>query len=378
MRNPFRYGAKVTGGSFYDRREIKAAMLNVIDGCNNAVLSGPRRYGKSSLVSEIMEELSGKGVICIYINMMDVASLADFITGYSKIVALKVAPVASTLKRLAGMFGRVRPVLSIGDDGKPEVALSFASSKPGVAELRDALELPEKIRTKGSRMLIVFDEFQEVAGLGLGSNFERVMRSVIENHSEISYVFLGSKTHMMKRMFSKPSRPFYRSAQAFSLGLPPEDESKEFIVSRFATVDMELPIEEAGKMTELAGNTPYYLQALGSWVFRIASERGGNIVKESDIAEGFRLMYEAERDLFESMFRQLPESQRIVARALAVEPTGVFTADYRERHFLPVLSTVSTAVRRLVDDSQIDLIDESYRVIDPLFAYHLRKTAGKA
>ena len=112
------------------------------------------------------KELSGKGVICIYINMMDVASLADFITGYSKIVALKVAPVASTLKRLAGMFGRVRPVLSIGDDGKPEVSLSFASSKPGAAELRDALELPEKIRTKGSRMLIVFDEFQEVAGLG--------------------------------------------------------------------------------------------------------------------------------------------------------------------------------------------------------------------
>ena len=141
MQNPFRYGAKVTGGSFYDRREIKAAMLNVIDGCNNAVLYGPRRYGKSSLVSEIMEELSGKGVICIYINMMDVASLADFITGYSKIVALKVAPVASTLKRLAGMFGRVRPVLSIGDDGKPEMSLSFASSKPGAAELRDALEI---------------------------------------------------------------------------------------------------------------------------------------------------------------------------------------------------------------------------------------------
>ena len=24
MKNPFRYGAKVTGGAFYDRREIKA------------------------------------------------------------------------------------------------------------------------------------------------------------------------------------------------------------------------------------------------------------------------------------------------------------------------------------------------------------------
>ena len=43
MQNPFRYGAKVTGGSFYDRREIKSSIINVIDGCNNAVLYGLRR-----------------------------------------------------------------------------------------------------------------------------------------------------------------------------------------------------------------------------------------------------------------------------------------------------------------------------------------------
>ena len=56
MKNPFRYGAKVTGGAFYDRREIKASMLNVLDGCNNVVLYGPSRYGKSSLVAEMIEE----------------------------------------------------------------------------------------------------------------------------------------------------------------------------------------------------------------------------------------------------------------------------------------------------------------------------------
>jgi hypothetical protein len=53
--------------------------------------------------------------------------------------------------------------------------------------------------------------------------------------------------------------------------------------------------------------------------------------------------------------------------------TGVFTADYRARHFLPMLSTVSTAVRRLVDTSQIDSFDGVYRIIDPIFAYHLRR-----
>ena len=378
MQNPFRYGAKVTGGAFYDRREIKASIINVIDGCNNAVLYGPRRYGKSSLVAEIIEELSEKGVICVYINMMDIASLGDFIVEYSKTVAAKTAPVASTLKHLMGLFSRIRPVLGVGDDGKPELSLSFAASKPGVAELREALELPEKLRPKNSRMLIVMDEFQEVAELGIGADFERVMRSVIEeNHAEISYVFLGSKIHLLKRMFAKPSRPFYRSAQIFSLGLPPSGESREFLVKRFKSVGMKLSDGIARKMTELSGNVPYYLQELGSWVFRNVSERGGKEVREADVAAGYSQMAEAERDLFESVFRHMPESHRLVVRALATEPTGVFTADYRQRHFLPMLSTVSTAVRRLVADSQIDSVDGTYRLVDPLLANHLRRT-GKA
>ncbi len=373
MQNPFRYGAKVTGGSFYDRREIKTSMINVIGGCNNVVLYGPRRYGKSSLVAEIIEDLTRQGVICVYINMMDVASLADFITGYSRLVAARTAPVASTLRRLAGMFGRIRPVLGVGDDGKPEITLSFASSKPGVAELREALDLPEKLRPEGKRMVIVIDEFQEVAELGLGARFERVMRSVIENHSEISYVFLGSKTHMLKRMFAKPSRPFYRSAQPFSLPLPPADESRDFLIERFASVRVKLSNAMAEKMTALSGNVPYYLQALGSWVFRSVSERNGKEVSSSDVEDGYSRMYDAERDLCEGLFRQMPESQRLVVRALASEPTGVFTADYRERHLLPTLSTVSTAVRRLVDNSQIDSVDGVYHVIDPIFAHHLRR-----
>ena len=82
--------------------------------------------------------------------------------------------------------------------------------------IRDMLELPAKICPAG-RTLVVFDEFQEVESLGLGQQFERTMRSVIQNQPDIAYVFLGSKTHMLERMFASPSRPFYNSAQKFPL-----------------------------------------------------------------------------------------------------------------------------------------------------------------
>jgi serine acetyltransferase len=65
-----------------------------------------------------------------------------------------------------------------------------------------------------------------------------------------------------------------------------------------------------------------------------------------------------------------------ILKGIEISEGTVVAADYRERYFLPSLSTVSTAVRRLADDLQIDFIDEVYRIIDPLFAHHLRKTVS--
>lgn len=372
MKNPFRYGTKVTGGSFYDRCEIKSSMMNVLDGGNNVVLYGPRRYGKSSLVAEMIEELRAKGTVCVYLNMMNVASLGDFILAYSKAVYDQFSPTAGALKSIAGFFKRVRPSLVLNDEGRPEMTFSFTTGAVGTAELREVFDLPAKLQARGQSAVIVIDEFQEVVELGLKGRFEQVMRSVIENHQDIAYVFLGSKTHMLKRMFSAPARPFYRSAQTFSLELPPEDESRQFLVEKFGSVGFSVNEKVAGLIVELAGNVPYYLQALGSWIFRMASERGGKAVLEVDVRAGFESLMCAERDLFENFFRSLPESQRLVARAIAQEPIASFTEDYRTRHFLPSLSTVGTAVRRLIDDSRIDMVNGLYRHMDPLFAEFLR------
>ena len=44
MKNPFKYGSRVSGGAFFDRERIMHDMLGVIDGGNNIVLYGPRRF----------------------------------------------------------------------------------------------------------------------------------------------------------------------------------------------------------------------------------------------------------------------------------------------------------------------------------------------
>ena len=38
MKNPFKYGSRVSGGAFFDRERIMRDMLGVIDGGNNIVI----------------------------------------------------------------------------------------------------------------------------------------------------------------------------------------------------------------------------------------------------------------------------------------------------------------------------------------------------
>lgn len=375
MKNPFRYGRRVSGNAFFDRTKIKRDIQNVLDGGNNVLLYGPRRFGKSSLVGEVLSEIRAAGGICSELNLMDVASLDDFVAKFARSVYRELSPVSGALNLVSGFFRRISPSVGLDDEGRPELRLAFRSGHATVETLREVLELPEKLCGEGRRIVIALDEFQEVAELGLGAQFERTMRSVIERQEHVAYIFLGSKTHMLERMFSSKSRPFYNSAQKLLLQRPPADESAEFLVDRFASVGIALDKGLAERMVQRIGNVPYYLQALGSWTFNVVREMEARQVAEADVDEGFEALYGAERILLEDTFRAHSATQRLLMRALSCEPTARFDEAYRLRYGLASTSTVNTALRRLVADSTVEKSDLGYALADPLLAWHLARTA---
>ena len=86
------------------------------------------------------------------------------------------------------------------------------------------------------------DEFQEVADLLPKDQFERVMRSAIQGHKNVSCIFLGSRHHMLRRMFSDRNRPFYRSAIVMIPDKPPFEESVDFVVRVLPATGIPCPV----------------------------------------------------------------------------------------------------------------------------------------
>ena len=123
-------------------------MLNTLGGGSNIVLYGPRRYGKSSLVGELLNDLRRRGTACAELNLMDIASLDDFIAKFARAVYRELAPMSDALNQVARLFKRITPTVGIDNEGKPELKFTITSAKAGIEALRDVLELPAKLCAK--------------------------------------------------------------------------------------------------------------------------------------------------------------------------------------------------------------------------------------
>jgi hypothetical protein len=141
-----------------------------------------------------------------------VATTARAITESTSSTAGQLLEVAKQL------FSRLTPSVTADAEGKPKVTFGFSMTGPPGPEIEEVLAAPAKIAEQGKRkVVIVFDEIQQV--LEYESDLvERRLRSIIQKHRDVSYIFLGSRKHLIQKIFLDRSRPLYRAAGHYPLG----------------------------------------------------------------------------------------------------------------------------------------------------------------
>ena len=373
MKNPFNDLQFATGEHFYDREEIRRDLrTRLLSGQCNVVLYGPRRYGKSSLVAELAADLEKADVPCVTIDVVKVPSIDLFVSAYAQKVARKLAPVRFELRRIGELLKSLRPKMTVDGDGEVGFSFDAVDARIGSEALTEVLDLPQRLLGRGRRAVVVMDEFQEVGDLLPGNRFERVMRSAIQRHTNVSYIFLGSRYHMLRRMFTDHNRPFYKSALTVLLDKPPVEGSVSFVVARFRHAGVSIAREQAERLVARAENIPYYIQQLGFEVFCAVSDSSRTSVADADIERAYRTLAGFNRDQYEQLMLTFSVAQKKLLIALANERTREFDAAYRARHALGASSTVNSAKRRLVEDGHLEQMPTGCTLADPFFAEFLR------
>ena len=366
--NPFYFGTWVGTGDFCNRIQEMDELQRDVDAGMNVLLYAPRRYGKTSLLKQLTERLSDDGCYrVVYFDFFSAASPGEFIQQYfDAVIRALPSPREKAYELLKGVL-KIRPQvhMSLNPDSGTAYTLTFNRSEQDMA-LSDVLQLPQRYASKRSdKVLVIFDEFQEVEALGL----EDKLRSVLQGHGrDVSYIFCGSKKSLLLKMFNDNARIFYRSTKRLHIGAIALAHWQQFIIDKFASTGKSIGQDVVKLIVDLAQGLPYYTQQLcyAAW------ECSGDTVDTEIIDKALRLTLARESDLYSALWSDLTPKQRRTLKYLVrsggdavYSGTNLSTYDFNA-------STLKSTLESLQKKDLIDRNGARYYLVDPFMVHWVR------
>jgi hypothetical protein len=349
--NPFRFGGLALDDAFADREaEVQELKFDVLNG-QDVVIFAPRRYGKSSLVWRTMQQLVAEDVLVAYVNLMTAPTKEKLAEKLAATIYESIASAAERAreKALAPFRGlRISPTVTVDpEDGTYSFSFGVGHSPADAdATLERLLELPAELGAGRQRKVaLILDEFQEIQSIDPA--LPRLMRTVFERQPEVARVYLGSKRHLMERLFNDENEPFWRSAKKVELGLIDPDLFRGFIHRRFLDTNKAAGEEVVDQVLERTAGHPYATQELCYFLWDRTPFDGAATELELDAA--LTAVLRSEYAHFEARWDEASSAQKLVLQALAEEPGRPLSSAYRSRNELPSPSTVQAALEALVD-----------------------------
>jgi hypothetical protein len=368
--NPFRFGALALDEAFADREDERAELVSDIRNGQDVVVLAPRRCGKSSLLWSAMQALGREGILAAHVDLMTAPTKERLAAALARSIYEQIAsPLERIRERALAPFRalQVQPVVTVDpQDGSLSFSFALGRQEADVdATLERLLQLPAELGGAGKRRTaLVIDEFQEI--VEVDPNLPRLLRSVFQQQPDVSHVYLGSKRHVMERIFSDANEPFWRSAKPIELGTIAADAFAPFIAERFRGSGREAEGAAIEELLAITGGHPYATQELAYFLWEQVP--GGEVASTEHLQEALAAVLSSEHAHFTLLWEGASAVQRVVLQALAQEPGRPFTAAYRARHDLPASTNVQKALRALERREVVAGSGGAYRIVEPFLA----------
>jgi hypothetical protein len=377
--NPFRFGALALDDAFADREAEVAELVADVGNGQDVVVLAPRRYGKSSLVWRAVQELAAGGVLVAEVDLMTTPSKEKLAERLARSIFDNVASVLERAREaaLAPFRGlRIQPTVTVNPvDGSFSFSFAGARRREDVdATLEHLLELPAELgAARARRVALVIDEFQEIVALDPG--LPKLLRSVFQRQPEVAHVYLGSRRHVMERIFNDENEPFWRSAKAVELGVIDPERFAPFIAQRFRAAGKEVEPATIDWVLAETGGHPYATQELCYFLWE--ETPAGSTAAGAEAERALAAVVRSEHAHFSLLWESGSGAQKLVLGALAAEQPGrPFAAEYRRVHGLPPATNVQRALRTLVERELVVGRGGAYSIAEPFLAEWIRRSVG--
>lgn len=367
VMNPFVLGKYVSDRYFCDREEETAFLIKQIDNGRNVALVAARRMGKTGLIQHCFaQERVRERYHTFFVDIYATTSLAEFVYLLGKTIYEELKPkktrwaegffqIVRSLRmgfRLDALTGEPTFDIGLGDIQTPQTTLD---------------EIFEYLETADKPCIVAIDEFQQV-GTYEGKSVEALLRTKIQRCKQTSFIFAGSKQHLMSNMFNSSSKPFYQSAITMGLDAIPMDVYADFVERLFAECGRLVDRVVVEKVYSLFGGATWFVQMMMNELFALTPEGGRCGLEKLEVARENIIQVQAH--VYKDILARLAPKQKLVLQAIAREgeAQGVTSSAFIRKYNLSSASSVQAAMKSLIKHDLVVSEGESYRVYDHFFA----------
>lgn len=354
------------GEGFCNRIKERELLASSIKNTRHTVLISPRRYGKTSLVTEVIKSLNYPHCEMDFLLCGNADTAEAIILEKVGQLLYKILPKTSQLKKhMLDIFGKFRPEISFTYH-EVEIGVTLQKHKnqsSNATTISDVLENLDKAAALAKKQVIIFmDEFQQIGLLNDQHVIEAAIRHAAERSKFVSYVFSGSNRHLLLQMFSDKKRPFYRLCQNFIIKRIPESEHILFIQKHAKSKWKKLlDGETLDAILRLSESHSYYINLICNYFW------SNNIFPTVNKVESIWKEYvQNQRAIFSSDITDLSNNQKTVLKYFAMH---LVNQPYSKEVWLNTQLTPASlkqAMTKLISKDILFIDDNGYvRVLDP-------------
>lgn len=368
--NPFTYTGAQSPDELIDRDGELDRVTELVLSGQHARLQAPRGLGKTTLIGALAQRLPDEGVRLAYSDLYGALTAADLADRLAE--AYESVHHFGTYKLDAPFAGPVRRRLRqlrrrLRGAGAGPVSFTL-SDTDAVAVLREVLDLPrEHVERSGERVTCVLDEFQAI--LAAPGELDAVIRSRVQHHAGVSYVFAGSQPTLLRELFERRERAFYGQTTPVTLDRLPADELGSYVVDRFEATGRDLDGDALDALLETVEGHPQRAMLLAHHVWRRTPR--GRSADEDTVGVAVDSALEELADAHAEVLAHLRASHE---RFLALIAYGrrPFARDSLAAMGL-TKGDAQSAERALLNAGRLERTQSGLRLADPLLGARLRR-----
>jgi len=362
MHNPFIFSHIVTDNYFCKRDDLdtlKNYMLDSID----VVLFSKRRYGKSSLIQEIFKNhIDNDKYLTIYFDIFDISNANDFAYSFYKAVAKSFKTDMKTiLKTLKQLFSKTTFSATVTDSGEVEFKPSI-TNLPFDDMIEDIfINLSSYLKRHNQKAIIAIDEFQQI-GTIKEQNIEAILRKYIQNLDNISFVYSGSKRHLLTQIFTTHKKPFYNQAIPIELKPIPLDDFYTFIAKKFIDTNKFISKEAFALIYKSVDGESWLIQNISYHLWQKYDK-----INELVILDTLHDIVNMSNTIFKILFDSFSNTQKTALKTI-VKNNGKNLLSKEVLSLQNISkSSLSSALKALYEKEIVDKHIDRYYINDKIF-----------